>query len=87
MTTKCVGLKDLRQQMAKITHEAVRMRQRVIVLKKNTPLFELRPLSAEDVTLWTFDHDIQEAKKSAKDGRVYSTKQVRKMLGLKPYEV
>lgn len=87
MTTKFVGLRELRQDMAKITREASRKRQRVIVLKKNMPLFELRPLSEADMALWTFDRDLQDARSSVKSGRVYSTKQVREMLGLKPYEV
>lgn len=87
MTTKFVGVKELRQHMAKITKQAANKSQRVIVLKKNTPLFELRPLSATDIALVSFDREIQEAEKSAKAGRVYSTKQVREMLGLKPYDV
>ena len=87
MTTTFIGLKDLRQNMAKITRQAARQKQRVIVLKKNTPLFELRPLSLEDIALWSFDHDLREARKSAKAGRVYTTKQVREMLGFLPYDV
>ena len=73
--------------MAKITSEASKKQQRVIVLKKNYPLFELRPLSAADMSLWTFTHDILKAKKSVREGKTYNTKQVREMLGLAPYEV
>ena len=84
MTTKFVGLKELRSSMARITQEAARLHQRLIVLKKNRPLFELRPLSADDMALWTFHRDIESAKKSSRQGKTHSTKQVRRMLGLKP---
>lgn len=87
MTTKFIGLKELRQNMAKVTRDATRKKQRVIVFKKNAPLFELRPLSTADIALWKFDHDIADARRSAKEGKMYSTKEVRRMLGLKPYAI
>jgi len=87
MTTRFVGLKELRSSMSRITQEASRLRQRLIVLKKNRPLFELRPLSADDMALWAFHKEIEDARQSARQGKTYSTKQVRQMLGLKPYEV
>lgn len=35
----------------------------------------------------SFDREIKQAQKSVRDGKTHSTKEVRKMLGLKPYEV
>ncbi len=87
MTTKFVGMKELRHHMAKLTSEATRKRERLIVLRKNRPIFELRPLSEDDVALWSFDHDLEQARESARAGKTHSTKDVRKMLGLKPYDV
>ncbi len=87
MTTKFIGLKELRQGMARITRDATKHRQRLIVLRKNTPLFELRPLSKADTALLSFDREIKEARASAKSGKLLSTQDVRQMLGLKPYEV
>ena len=87
MTTKFVGLKELRQNMAGITREATRKRHRVIVLKKNAPLFELRPLSEEDISTWSLHLDIEHALEDAKQGRTLTTTELRKMLGLKPYEI
>ncbi len=84
MTTRFIGLKELRQNMAKITGEASRKRQRVIVLKKNAPLFELRPLIGEELELAAFDRDIETARQSVRQGKVYSTKQMRDLLGLAP---
>lgn len=87
MTTTFVGIKELRRNMSAITTRASKRRERVIVMRKNAPLFELRPLSKEDMALWSFDREIKQAQKSVRDGKTHSTKEVRKMLGLKPYEV
>ncbi len=82
MTTKFVGTKELRQSMAKITKEAQDKNQRIIVLRKNKPVFELRPLTDEDALLESFRKDIEEALLDKKKGRVKSQAQVEKMLGL-----
>lgn len=83
MTTKFVGVKELRQSMATITSNAKRKKQRIIVLKKNKPLFELRPLSEEDIALLTFDREIKQAQESVRLGHTYTTDEVCDMLGIK----
>ena len=82
MTTKFVGLKELRQNMAKISSEALKKNQRLIVLRKNAPLFELRPLTKTDMARLRFAHELEEARASVRRGEVYTTAQVRKLLGL-----
>lgn len=82
MVTKFIGLKELRQNMARISREAHKNNQRVIVLRKNHPLFELRPLSFGDALTETFRLDIGEAKKDARAGRVHSQREVEKIFGL-----
>lgn len=76
MTTKFIGLKELRQNMAVISREAVRKRQRLIVLKKNVPIFELHPLSSKDIAQWTFQRDIFAAQESARTEKTYTTEEV-----------
>lgn len=83
MTTKFIGLKELRQNMAAVSAMAAKKKQRVIVLKKNVPVFELRPLSQDDVALWTFEHEILEARQAARKQKSHTTNEVRAMLGLK----
>jgi antitoxin (DNA-binding transcriptional repressor) of toxin-antitoxin stability system len=80
MNVTFVGVKELRQSMAKITSDAIRKKHRVIILKKNKPLFELRPLSQEDMVLLTFDHEIKQAQESVRRGETYTTEEVCKML-------
>ena len=82
MTTKFIGVKQLRQNMAKITKQAQKNNERLIVLRKNEPIFELRPLSKKDVTLEKLMRDIQEGADDVRAGRVYSQDEVEDMFGL-----
>jgi len=82
MTTRFVGIKELRQDMAKITKEAQKKNQRIIVLRKNKPVFELRPLSDEDSLIESFTRDITEAKAQVKRGETHTQEEVLKELGL-----
>ncbi len=82
MTTKFIGVKEFRQNMAKISESARKNNQRLIVLRKNEPIFELRPLSKKDATLERFALDIQECLEDAKAGRVYSHEDVKNFFGI-----
>ena len=82
MTTRFVGLKELRQNMARITSDAYRKKERLIILRKNEPLFELRPLSKKDVVLERFLLSIREAEEDVKAGRVYTHEEIMRYFGL-----
>ena len=82
MATRFVGTKELRQDMAQITKKAQKNNERIIVLRKNKPIFELRPLSDEDSLVESFRKDIEEALLEKKNRKVKSQAQVEKMLGL-----
>jgi antitoxin (DNA-binding transcriptional repressor) of toxin-antitoxin stability system len=82
MTTKFIGVKDLRQNMAKITKDALKKNERIVVLRNTQPIFELRPISSEDIYKESFIKDIKEAISDKKAGRVKSQAQVEKMFGL-----
>ena len=82
MTTRFVGIKELRQNMAKMANQALKKKERLIVLRKNVPVFELRPLSKQDATLERLLLDLQEAEDDVKAGRLHSQEEVEKMLGL-----
>jgi vacuolar-type H+-ATPase subunit E/Vma4 len=82
MITKFVGTKQLRQNMAKIANEARRKNQRIIVLRKNQPVFELLPLSSSDSIIESFRKEIEDSRKQAKKGEIYSQKMVLEELGL-----
>lgn len=82
MTTKFVGVKEFRQNMAKIVKRSRKKNERIIVLRRNQPLFEIKPISEEDILLEEFESDIREALEDIKAGRTYSQEEVEKMLGL-----
>ncbi len=78
MTTTFVGMKEFRQNMAQISEEACRKNHRLVLLRKNRPIMEIHPLSEEQ----QFVDDILRRAKSAQTGKTYTTKQIRKRLGL-----
>ena len=82
MATRFVGTKQLRQNMAKITKDALKKKERIIVLRKNQPIFELRPLSDEDSLIESFRKDIETAREQARKGKVYSQDEILRELGL-----
>ena len=82
MITRFIGLKELRREIGGVADRARLRHERYIVLRKNEPIFELRPLSKTDATLEALTRDIAEAEADVKAGRVYSAKDVEKMLGL-----
>ncbi|MBM5789740.1 hypothetical protein FJZ23_01470 [Candidatus Parcubacteria bacterium] len=82
MTTRFIGVKTFRQQMAKVAAQARKKNERLILLKKNEPIFELRPLSKKDAVLEKLRHEIDEAEHDVKAGRVYSIEEIEKRLGL-----
>jgi len=82
MTTKFIGTKELRQNMAKITKDAQKKNERIIVLRKNKPVFELRPLSDEAALSESFKHEIDSARTQVKKGQVYSQEDILKEFGV-----
>jgi len=82
MNTKFIGVKELRQNMAKITKDAQKKSERIIVMRKNKPIFELRPLLDEDIYKESFVKDIREAVSQAKRGKVHSQENMLKEFGV-----
>ena len=82
MTTRFIGVKELRQNMVKISNQARKKNERLIILRKNEPIFELRPLARGGVFTESFYKDIAEAKEDVRKGRTYTQKEVEKKFGL-----
>ena len=80
--TKFIGMKELRQNMAKISKEAERKNQQLIVMRKNRPIFKLVPLDDEGVYKEAFVRELEEAVQEVKKGSTYTQKEVEEMLGL-----
>lgn len=82
MTTKFIGVKEFRQNIAKIAKNSKKNNQRLVILSRNVPILEVRPLSDQDFTLESLTLGIKQGLDDAKAGRVYSQAQIESMLGL-----
>jgi len=82
MTTKFIGIKDFRLNLASYTKEAKMKNVRFIILKKNIPVLEVKALDEKEFTLEKLAAEIAEARQQVKEGKVYTHEQVIKMLGL-----
>ncbi len=60
MDTLFIGIKEFRQNMAKVTQDALDNKRRIIILRKNEPIFELIPLSKKDRECWKFEIDYKD---------------------------
>lgn len=82
MKTKFIGVKEFRQNIAPLYEKAIKNKWRFIVLNRNKPIFDIRPLSENDATLENLALAIQDARDDIKKNKTYTSKQVRKLLSL-----
>ena len=82
MNVQFIGIKEFRQNMAAICAAAVKKGQQLIIMRKNKPLFELRPLKPSQEGYAEFLRGVQESREDVKKGRSYSLKEVEKLLGM-----
>lgn len=82
MTTKFVGLKDFRQNLATYTRDATGKDVRFIILKKNVPVLEVKGLDEKEFSLELLASEISEAREDVKKGNVYTQDQIMREFGL-----
>lgn len=83
MTTQFIGIKEFRQHMAKVSADARRRKCRLIILRKNKPVFAVTPLSEKDVFEQDLLRRVEKAERDLQAGRTLSTKELQKRLGLR----
>lgn len=83
MVTKLVGVKEFRQNIADYHKKAIKNGWRFIVLSRNKPIFDVRPLNEKEATLEQLIADVATARADYTAGRVYTPSQARKVLGLR----
>ena len=81
-TTKFIGIKEFRQNIAKFAKTAQTKKERIIIMNRNKPLFELKPF-AEDAHLDSFVESVLEAERDVAAGNVYTESEVMKEFGCK----
>ncbi len=82
MQTQFVGLKEFRQNISTLTKKAQSKNLRYIVLLRNEPVLDVRPLKKSDQTLEKLAWSIEEARQQAREGKVYTQKQIMKKFGV-----
>ncbi len=80
MTTKLIGLKDFRLNLATYTKEVEEGQVCLIVLKKNKPVLKINPIVSKDFTLESLKKEVAQARKEVGEGKVYSIHEVKKEL-------
>ena len=69
MTTRFVGMKEFRQNMAAFAERAQRNREHLVVLRKNEPLFELRPFPKKIMTVEQLLAIVEKGRQEIKEGK------------------
>lgn len=68
MQTKYINIRQFRAQMASLYEEAAKHGWRYVVLSRNEPLFEVRPLTSKDKERHAFVFDARPPKKISRGG-------------------
>ena len=82
MVTKLVGVREFRQNIASYYRKSIKNDWRFLIMNRNQPIFEVRPISGKNVTLEKLYADITKARDDYKQGRYYTAEEVRKQLGI-----
>lgn len=82
MTTKFIGVKEFRQNIAKFAKSSKKNNQRIVILNRTTPILEVRPISDKDAKLDNLMLSIQRGLDDVKAGRVYTQEQMERKFGL-----
>lgn len=82
MVTKFIGMREFRDNLAKYTKNT-KKGIRYVVLKKNVPVLEVRPIDEKQFAMEKLSAELEEAEKSIREGKVYSHEEVLEHLGLK----
>lgn len=77
-----VGVKEFRQNMSQISQQALKNNQKLIILRKNEPIFELKPINKKEDFLNKLIIDVNESIEDLKNSRVYSQKEMKNFFGI-----
>lgn len=82
MTTLLIGMKEFRQNLAKFTNQSRKKNIRYIVLRKNVPVLEIRPIDEKKVALEQLMENLEKAENEIKEGKKYTQKEIMNEFGL-----
>ncbi|MBI1961096.1 MAG: hypothetical protein HYS45_00150 [Parcubacteria group bacterium] len=82
MTTSVIGIKEFRQNITALSKKARKNKTRYIVMRHSTPVFEVTPISEDRLVFEKLARDVAAAREEARQGKLYTTEEVLKYLGL-----
>lgn len=82
MTTKFIGMKDFRQNLARYTEEANKNKTRFVVLNKNKPVLEILPIDEKEFAYHKLSKELEASEKQIKEGKFYTQEEVMKEFNL-----
>lgn len=68
--------------MTKLWKKGQKDHIRFIVMHHSVPVMEVNPIDEDELLVQRFGKDIEEALQQVKDGKTYSSEEVKAMLGL-----
>lgn len=81
MITKFIGMKEFRQNMATYV-KATKKGLRYVILKKNVPVLDVRPIDEKQFAMEKLSAELEEARNDVRAGRIYSQDEIMKEFGL-----
>jgi PHD/YefM family antitoxin component YafN of YafNO toxin-antitoxin module len=83
MKTEFIGLKEFKQNITKYQALTAEGKVRLIVLKKNVPIMEVKMIDPEDYIYLNMKEEIEKSAKQIKNGEFFTHEEVLSMLNLK----
>ncbi len=80
--TRLIGLKEFRQSISRHTEKAAKYDFRYIVLKRNQPIGEYRPLTKKEQAFEKLAVELADAREQIKRGEYITLEELEKKLGL-----
>lgn len=80
-TTRTVSIREFRENMSKLLREAQKKNVHFVIMRHAEPVAHVAPASRK-ASLEAFARDIAIARREAREGKTYSTAEVRTLLGL-----
>lgn len=80
-THQLVGMKAFRQNMASYANRARKLKKSFIVLRKNVPVFEVKPVDEKKLALQKLIEETKVSREQVKRGQVFTPEEVDRILG------
>lgn len=82
-TTKFIGMKEFRQNLAHYSKTSTKKNTRYIVLRKNVPVFEILPIDEKEYLAKKLEQELEEAMEDVRKGNIYTQEEVFRMFNIK----